>query len=420
MKILQIGQVDQGGGAAAVAWSIKKHLDEKNIANYLSVGHKSSDDSSVFEVPKTASNKLASFLRGSDNITWPDDHFFDQNYYRQADIVHCHNLHGRYFDLGVMPRISREKKLVWTFHDEWPVTPGSASVLGGTKTDENGFYETPSIEHIFQCLFFGYTFSREKTYIAARELAKKIVYREKALTALKKSIYDSTDMTIVVPSEWLRLRLARSVLKNKKIVVIPNGIDNKAVMTRTKKESRSLLDLPEVGKILLFVADRGSNAFYKGWNYALPGIAQMKDRSDVTFVCVGNDIKEKQRVCNVVYESNLNQDALKEYYNAADILLYPSLADNFPLTILEAMSARLPVLAFDTGGINEVIKEGENGWLVPRANHLMLAAKLQQVTQLENDNLERMGQKAKELIERYYTAEIMANRYNKLYDSMLD
>src|SRR5690606_22356720 len=60
-------------------------------------------------------------------------------------------------------------------------------------------------------------------------------------------------------------------------------------------------------------------------------------------------------------------------YSAADFLIHPAREDNQPLTVLEALACGTPVLAFDVGGLGEIIREGQNGWLAPAVNPKSLA-----------------------------------------------
>ena len=63
-----------------------------------------------------------------------------------------------------------------------------------------------------------------------------------------------------------------------------------------------------------------------------------------------------------------DQNILAKYYSAADILLYPSIADNCPLVVLEAMACGLPVVSFETGGIPELVEHKVNGYIAEYKN----------------------------------------------------
>jgi glycosyltransferase involved in cell wall biosynthesis len=68
---------------------------------------------------------------------------------------------------------------------------------------------------------------------------------------------------------------------------------------------------------------------------------------------------------------------LASYYAASDLLLFPSLAENFSLVLIESMACATPAIAFDTGGIGEMVEHGINGWLAPHGDAEALAQGLQ-------------------------------------------
>ena len=114
--------------------------------------------------------------------------------------------------------------------------------------------------------------------------------------------------------------------------------------------------------------------------------------------------------------SKHGDDLLREY-NEAEIFVLPSLGESQGIVFMEAMSCSLPVVGFNIGGVNEMIRTGEEGMLVEKENILHLASaiqKLMSVDVLRN----KMGVKGRKRVEKEYQwskiAELTENIYNKL------
>ena len=185
------------------------------------------------------------------------------------------------------------------------------------------------------------------------------------LIRLKKLSYDYSRFYIVSPSLWLKNKISKSILKNKNISVIPNGIDENIFMAHPKKAARKKLNLPEDRVILLFVAFRGIENRIKG-GHLIPEIKKKLNQKNTIFLCIGRSGFQDNNIISM--ESVTDERKLALFYAAADLFIYPSFADNFPLVVLESLSCRTPVVAFKTGGIPEIIKHKYNGYLAPPGN----------------------------------------------------
>lgn len=112
-----------------------------------------------------------------------------------------------------------------------------------------------------------------------------------------------------------------------------------------------------------------------------------------------------------------NREQLGLFYAASDLLLFPSLADNLPITIQEAMAAGTPVLAFDVGGIPEMVKHGETGWLVPVGDQAALNRALRLA--LESGETESMGARARSFVMEEYDVRHCVERHLEVYRQAL-
>ena len=85
----------------------------------------------------------------------------------------------------------------------------------------------------------------------------------------------------------------------------------------------------------------------------------------------------------VLFLGGVNHENIPELMSAADIFVLPSLSEGFPLVLVEAMASGLPVIATNVGGLPEIVKEGETGFLVPSQDSKQLA---QRIIRLIGDN----------------------------------
>jgi glycosyltransferase involved in cell wall biosynthesis len=195
-----------------------------------------------------------------------------------------------------------------------------------------------------------------------------------------------------------------------KVVVIPHGINLDEYQTASPKlECRKQLDLPKDAPIILFV---GWLLSYKGPDVLLRAMKYVIDKSahaQVLFMGTGAERNALEQMAiklgiedNVRFLGYIRDSAIKaRYYRAADVFTLPStLTESFGLVNLEAMASGLPIVASDLGGIPDLVKHGENGYLVPPSNPDALAKAI--INILEDHALrERMSKNARERVQRY-------------------
>lgn len=107
-------------------------------------------------------------------------------------------------------------------------------------------------------------------------------------------------------------------------------------------------------------------------------------------------------------------DRVRERFASADVLALPSRFEAFPLTILEAMSAGLAVVATDVGSVADAVVDGETGVLVPSESVDALAGAIAKLLDDEPRRNE-LGRRGRERAQRLFTAEAMARAYERLY-----
>jgi glycosyltransferase involved in cell wall biosynthesis len=393
MKIIQIGTIDKSGGAANISWSIKSGMEKMGEKVSMFVADKLSKDKNVYVIPRKV-HRYVCYLASNDidlfNTTWVTK----TETFKNSDIVHLHNLHGYYFKLKTLISITSKKPTVWTIHDMWPITAHCACPM--TDINKKGFYVCKN-----------------------RSLYPRITWpNEKYLTWRKKSIYEKSNFEIVAPSKWMYEKLKRSVLGNKKIHLIYNGINEKTFRCLKKDQTkiRSELGLPLDKKILLFISDSEQNKL-KGIDY-LEKLIENESRNDVIFISVGG-YKSKNDKCINIGKIN-NPKLLAKYYNAADLFIYPSLADSFGLVVAESMSCGTPVLTFNTGGIPEIVGHKETGYVAHYRDAKDLKNGLNYLLKLNKSKYDNMSIKCAQKIRENFTESRMIQEYAKLYKKMTE
>ncbi len=401
MKILQINTLDLKGGASRVAYELKNELKNKNVYSCIFVCKKYTNDKDIFIISKdTFLGRLFRKLTNKDlnliikkianKITTTDLDFFNNNglfksiQYQQSDLIHCHNLHSNYFNLKNLIKISKEKPIIWTLHDMWAITSGCPHAFNGEE--KNGFFKCPT-ENKF----------------------------EKYLNKIKKEIYEKSNFEIVVPSLWLKEKIEKSVLKEKKCHLIYNGIDNKIFKPYKKNKSRKMLGLPTSKTIITFLANSGKKIDLKGWKYTEKVIQKFKGDESKLFLCIGGDSDEEntKNIKNIPYIKD--KETLAKYYSASDIFIFTSTAENFPLVILEAMSCGIPIVSFDVGGVKEAVVHKKNGYIAKYKNSDDIIEGIKYILNLPESEKENMRKNSINTVRENFTVEKMTQKYYEIY-----
>ena len=183
-----------------------------------------------------------------------------------------------------------------------------------------------------------------------------------AVCARRRSLLRNLAPQLTAPSGWLG-KMIRTAIPELRTTVVPNGVPWPGRLM-PKTEARTMLGLSPGARVLLFVAHGGIRAAYKSGPMWLEYWKAVK-RALPEAVCFMAGGDEAGRDNDLIFWPYVPEDKLHPLMRAADVLAYPTLADNHPLTVLEAMAAGLPTVSFQVGGVPEQIVQNQTGVLVP-------------------------------------------------------
>ncbi len=156
---------------------------------------------------------------------------------------------------------------------------------------------------------------------------------------------------------------------------------------------------------------------------AIPLVLNNKD--DIKFLFCGDgplfnkikyDIKEKSLESFIDVVGWVSHDKVPEYLHKISLLILPSFSEGLPTIVLEAMACGTPVLATPVGGICDVIKDGETGFIMEDNSPECIAKNILRV--LDYPQLNEVIKKAYTVIKKHYTYQSAVERYNLLFCSI--
>jgi glycosyltransferase involved in cell wall biosynthesis len=232
----------------------------------------------------------------------------------------------------------------------------------------------------------------------------------------KRSLYSKNNIRFVSCSEWLRNEvLGSKLMAQQQVVTIPNPIDTSCYYPCGKTASRQALGLPHDKKLLLFVA-QGVNNPNKGMQYLIDAMQAIEDKN-IALVMLGGrasqiiDALDGIPVYALGYVSDT--ETIRQVYSASDAFVLPSLSENLPNTIMEAMACGTPCVGFNVGGIPEMISHRQTGYVAEYRNADDLAAGIRYV--LDEANTERLSQESLRKVREQYSEDVVASKYMELY-----
>jgi len=320
---------------------------------------------------------------------------------RAADILHLHWVTGFVSAYELRRLQNLGKPIVWTLHDQFPFT-------GGCHYAE-------------RCRGFTKACARCPQLIPDAQPLANLTLAE------KRDFIDPARLVVAAPSRWMADCARRSRLfRRSRVEVVPYGIDVEARGTVTREKARAALGIA-ADALVIFSANASHRDPRKGHAHLVDAVriartataARLRRRWLVLTAGEGGDAVEIGGVpCLALGALAADDPRLTMAFRAADVFVLPSLEDNLPNTLLEAMSAGTPVVAYDTGGIPDALEDGVSGRLVKRGNIKGLAAALASV--LADDGLRhRMGAAALATARARFDWPIQSKAYERIYTAEL-
>jgi len=422
MKILQISTCDINGGAARAAYRLLLGLREIGQDCRMLVRHKESQEDTVILVdaeerpenpnedfflsdiiqPYYIDSNQTELSNTLFSLSYPGYDLSELSLVQSADIINLHWV-AQYQSLVTLHSLfSLGKPVVWTLHDQWAFT-GGCHYSAGCEKYQSDCVECPQL-------------SDDPFNLPAAILKDKL------------EIFKDADLTIVTPSRWMAECARRSRLfKDQKIEVIPNSLETDIYIPLSKPEAKEEIGVSPEAITMLFGAVDGSEK-RKGFldlvnaiKFCLSeGVFQELLHNDrIRLVCFGRPSDELESIgIPFVALGHLDSDEkIRSAYSAADIFLLPSLEDNLPNTILESMSCGTPVVAFDVGGLPDMVANGVTGQLVPLSDTRKMGEAIIDLIQ-KPDLRWSMGKEGRKRAEQEYSLTVQAGRYSDLYKEL--
>ena len=394
LNILQVSTADEGGGAEKLAYNLFQKYRSRGHHSWLAVGNKHGDDPDVFLLPNdTCRNqwarhwisvahvfspgvdkvwgakrlrywlpwlgqpkRMSEILQGHEDFDFPATQRILDLPPERPDILHCHNLHGGYFDLRFLPQLSQAVPLILSLHDAWLLS-GHCAHSFDCERWKTGCGECPDLT----------------SYPSVRRDATDYNWRR------KKEIYSSSRIYVTTACQWLMRKVEESILARGVVEsrVIPYGVDLFLFRPDDKRKVRGMLNISQEYKVLLFVGhDVRKNIWkdYQTMKAAVDQVAQRLHGEKILFIALGEEAPtERMGQTEIRFiPSRLNREDLARYYQAADIYLHGARVDTFPMTILEALACGTSVVATAVGGIPEQIKSLGRDYAIQEATGILV------------------------------------------------
>ncbi|MDR1645486.1 MAG: glycosyltransferase family 4 protein [Tannerellaceae bacterium] len=416
MKVLLLNTFEQTGGAAVATNRLLSALRKENVEACMLVRDKDTKNPYVVSVNTSWIRQKINFIR----FLWERLIIFLCNNYdretvfqlsiantgtdisrhplvKEADIIHLSWINQGFLSLKDIKKLTQlGKPVVWTMHDMWPCT-GGCHYPGDCKRYEDKCH----------CCFL--LSSAGKNDLSFRIFSQK------------EKIIKKADLTFAGCSNWITQQAQKSaLLRNKQICNIPNPINTAVFSPATDKLFlRKTFGLPDDKQLLLFGALSLSDK-RKGIDYLIEAIRLIPQKENMAIVVFGQAKEEIKNMFQIpVYSMGYlrNEKRIAELYNTVDVFVTPSLEDNLPNTIMEAMACGTPCVGFNVGGIPEMIDHKITGYLATYKDVEDLANGIQWV--LGNKNSANLSEACLKKVQENYAESIVALKYVELYQNLL-
>lgn len=413
MKVVILNTYDRTGGAAIAANRLTKTLLESNVSATMLVNVKTGSDDHVlektnsnlkrrfakylnlfekvlfipFEISKTERFSFSTARYGSSLVNHPS--------IQEADIIHLHWVNQSFLSYKNLDDLFKlNKPVVITMHDMWYITGGC--------------------HHARKC-------NKYQSLCGDCPLIKGNKEQDLSFKGFKtkQSIY-SKNITFVAVSKWLAdLAKKSSLLISNPVLNIPNPIN--VNVFNPKEKSKNVFGFTDDKIYILYAAAQPDN-IRKGYKYLEESLhelynSQYNFEKEIEIIIMGK-IKDNSAI-NFPFKTHFlgnltKEDEIVACYNSADLFIAPSLEENLPNTLIESMACGTPCVAFEIGGIPEIIDHKENGYIAEYKNASDLSEGIKWVLS-KND----LKQSCIDKVHKKFSIEVVIGQFVDLYQKLL-
>lgn len=410
MKVLIIASSDLCGGASRAAYRLHLSLLSSGVDSRMLVQNKLTKDTSIIG----SANKIEIFINRVRGFV----DYLPVRFYRnktktffstsfipfsgivnkinkiKPDIVHFHWINNGMIKIEDLLKI--KVPIVWSLHDMWVFTGGC-------------HYTEYCDRYKLKC-----GKCRVLSSNCNLDLSRVVFLNKKKVFSKIKNIQ------FIGLSRWISNCARESVLlKNKKIINIPNPIDTAKFKSIDKQTSRKILNLPMNKKIILFGA-MSTDDPRKGCEKLLEALEIIKSNT-IELVIFGSGVSKRFENCGfkIHYLGHINDDtSLAILYSAVDVLVVPSIQENLSNTIMESLSCSTPVVAFDIGGNGDMIQHKINGYLAKRFDVKDLADGINWI--INSNNYDEICKNARDIVVKKFDSKVVSKQYLDMYNKILN
>ena len=419
LKVIHLNTYDGNGGAGRACLRLSAALRADGVESKVAVYYKFGKEHGIINLSAgifaklkaifniMAERYLAKFfvkaLKTPFSLQWFGKALQNNSLLKDADLIHLHWVNHGFLSPRFLAALDElEKPIVWTFHDSNAFT--------------GGCHVRYSCEHFHQqcgdCPLLRFS---GPTDISHQNWKRK------------QKAYSKLNFHVVAPSTWMASSVKQSSLLGVRgVTIIPNTIEVDIFKPYVKAEAKKILKIAPDKFVIMSGFMPSKNDKHKGTDYLIEALNELASRSEIDnsqieLVIFGN--KDTKDIPKFPFKTTFlgtiqKDDHLAKCYSAADAFVLPSLEDNLPNTVLESLACATPVIAFKTGGIPDMVKHLENGYLADYKSSSDLADGIEWL--FLHDDKELLQKEARRTILTRFSPKVIANKHIELYQRLLN
>lgn len=419
LKIVHLNTYDGNGGAGRACLRLSNALRASGIESEVLAYYKFGSNDAIANASSGIFAKVAAIfnimaerylakifvkaLKTPFSLQWFGRSIVNHPLVKSADLIHIHWINHGFLSPKFLAQLDElEKPIVWTFHDSNAFT--------------GGCHVRYSCEHFHrQCGDCPLLRFSGKNDISHRNWKRK------------QKAYSELSFHIVAPSRWMANSVKQSSLLGvRPVSIIPNTIEIDTFKPYVKSEAKKILKIQADQFVIMSGFMPSKNDKHKGADYLIAALNELAARQEIPserieLVIFGN--KETQEMPEFPFKTTFlgqitKDEHLAKCYAAADAFITPSLEDNLPNTVMESLACATPVIAFTTGGIPDMVKHLENGYLAKYGSSSDLADGIEWL--FLNEDAQAVQKEARRTILTHFAPKVVAEKHLACYESLIN